>query len=69
MEHVCARFIEMLQKQLPLFWNIVWQNLKGLLVQGAAERDCGVDMLVNKKINKILESKFCLCIKSGRKYY
>lgn len=56
---VCAGFIVKLKKQLPLLWNIVWQNLKAL-VQGAAERDCRLDMIVNKKLHVILKSRFLL---------
>lgn len=63
---VCAAFIVKLKKQLSLLWNIVWQNLKAL-VQGAAKRDCGVHLIVNKKVNTILKSKCCLYIKSRRK--
>lgn len=54
-----AGFIVKLKKQLPLLWNIVWQNLKAL-VQGAAERDCRLDMIVNKKLHVILKSRLLL---------
>lgn len=56
---LCAGCIVKLKKQLPLLWSIVWQKLKAL-VQGAAARDRGVDMIVNKKLNVILKSRFYL---------